>query len=85
MGLVSFLAYRVEIAFPGTPDINNTLTPLTQPAPQEIGSYDVLGYPVSYAYWVNEQAGFTPQDQNTLIQFLLSLDDDPAVLPAPSR
>jgi hypothetical protein len=32
-------------------------------------------------YWVDRQAGFTPQEQTDLIQFLLSLDDDPAVLP----
>ena len=44
--LVGFLAYRIEIAFPGTPNVNNTYTLLTQPAPQEIGSYDVLGYAI---------------------------------------
>jgi len=49
IALVSFLAYRLEIALPGKPDINNTLTPLTQPAPLGIGSYDVLGHPVSPA------------------------------------
>jgi len=32
-------------------------------------------------YWVDRQAGFTTQDQTDLIQFLLSIDDDPAVLP----
>ncbi|NDJ16925.1 hypothetical protein, partial [Myxacorys almedinensis] len=32
-------------------------------------------------YWVDKQAGFTPEDQTALIQFLLSIDDDPAVLP----
>ncbi|MBD1807624.1 hypothetical protein H6F98_19555 [Microcoleus sp. FACHB-SPT15] len=40
--LIGFLAFRIEIAFPATPSIHNTF-PLTQPAPQEIGSYDVLG------------------------------------------
>lgn len=33
-------------------------------------------------YWVDQKAGFTTQDQTDLIQFLLSLDDDPEVLPA---
>ncbi|HEY9696348.1 MAG TPA: hypothetical protein V6D10_03745 [Trichocoleus sp.] len=32
-------------------------------------------------YWVDQKAGFTPQDQTDLIQFLLSIDDDPIVLP----
>lgn len=32
-------------------------------------------------YWVDREAGFSSQDQSDLIQFLLSLDDDPAVLP----
>lgn len=40
---IAFLAFRIEIAFPATPSVNNTFTPLTQPAPQEIGSFDVLG------------------------------------------
>jgi hypothetical protein len=31
-------------------------------------------------YWVNKDRGFTVQDQTDLIQFLLSLDDDPQVL-----
>jgi hypothetical protein len=34
-----------------------------------------------HAYWVDKQAGFTTQDQSDLIQFLLSIDDDPEVLP----
>lgn len=34
-----------------------------------------------HAYWVDVEAGFTPQEQTDLIQFLLSIDDDPAVLP----
>jgi hypothetical protein len=32
-------------------------------------------------YWVDKQAGFSPQEQTALVQFLLSIDDDPAVLP----
>lgn len=32
-------------------------------------------------YWVDKQAGFTTQDQTDLIEFLLSLDDNPAVYP----
>ncbi|MBW4599833.1 MAG: hypothetical protein KME29_09505 [Calothrix sp. FI2-JRJ7] len=28
-------------------------------------------------YWVDQQAGFTIQDQNNLIEYLLSLDDNP--------
>ncbi len=44
---VGFLGFQFELAVPGTPpSINNTHTPLTQFAPQEIGSYDVLGYAV---------------------------------------
>ncbi|MDM9383150.1 di-heme oxidoredictase family protein [Chlorogloeopsis sp. ULAP01] len=34
-----------------------------------------------HPYWVDEQAGFTTQQQTDLINFLLSIDDDPAVLP----
>lgn len=34
-----------------------------------------------HAYWVDAKAGYTVQDQTDLIQFLLSLDDDPEVLP----
>ena len=34
-----------------------------------------------HAYWVDNKAGYTTQDQTDLIQFLLSLDDDPEVLP----
>jgi hypothetical protein len=45
--LIGFLAFRIEIAFPATPNVNNTFTPLTQPAPQEIGSFDVLGYAIN--------------------------------------
>lgn len=32
-----------------------------------------------HAYWVDQTAGFSPQDQTDLIQFLLSIDDAPAV------
>ncbi|MCU0569906.1 MAG: hypothetical protein MUF49_25455 [Oculatellaceae cyanobacterium Prado106] len=34
-----------------------------------------------HEYWVDAEAGFTPQDQTNLVQFLLSIDDDPEVLP----
>ncbi|MCA1991302.1 MAG: hypothetical protein LDL41_04530 [Coleofasciculus sp. S288] len=36
---------------------------------------------IGHNYWVDRQAGFTTQDQTDLIQFLLSIDDDPEVLP----
>lgn len=36
-------------------------------------------------YWVDKQAGFTIGDQNDLIEFLLSLDDEPEVIPPQSR
>ncbi|GAA6617000.1 hypothetical protein [Scytonema sp. NUACC26] len=32
-------------------------------------------------YWVDKQAGFSTQAQTDLIEFLLSLDDDPEILP----
>ncbi|PSF37249.1 hypothetical protein C7H19_11045 [Aphanothece hegewaldii CCALA 016] len=35
-----------------------------------------------HEYWVDLQANFTPQEQSDLIHFLLSLDDEPAVLPS---
>ncbi|HAX79422.1 MAG TPA: hypothetical protein DCY88_27250, partial [Cyanobacteria bacterium UBA11372] len=44
--VIGFLAYQVEIAFSVTPSLASTFTPLTQPTPQEIGSFDVLGYPI---------------------------------------
>jgi hypothetical protein len=44
--LIGIIAARIEIAFPATPSIYNTFTPLTKPAPSQIGSYDVLGYVV---------------------------------------
>ncbi|WP_228054494.1 hypothetical protein [Gloeocapsopsis crepidinum] len=48
--LVGFIAFRIELALPGTPpSLYNTYTPLTKAAPQEIGSYDVLGHAVSQA------------------------------------
>jgi hypothetical protein len=34
-----------------------------------------------HPYWVDKQAGFTGSEQTDLINFLLSLDDDPEVLP----
>lgn len=34
-----------------------------------------------HAYWVDQAAGFASQEQTDLIQFLLSLDDNPEVLP----
>ncbi|MCU0534175.1 MAG: hypothetical protein MUD14_09805 [Hydrococcus sp. Prado102] len=39
---------------------------------------------VGHDYWVDAQAGFTTQDQTDLIQYLLSIDDDPEVLPEAS-
>lgn len=44
--LIGVIAYQIEVAFPGTPSIYNTYTPLTKPAPSGIGSYDVLGHVV---------------------------------------
>ncbi|MBD2772652.1 hypothetical protein ICL16_11340 [Iningainema sp. BLCCT55] len=35
-------------------------------------------------YWVDKQAGFTTQEQSDLIEFLLSLDDEPEVVPVQS-
>lgn len=37
-----------------------------------------------HRYWVDQKAGFSTEDQTDLIQYLLSLDDNPEVLPAPS-
>lgn len=34
-----------------------------------------------HEYWIDQQADFTAKDQTHLIQFLLSIDDDPVVLP----
>ncbi|MBD2056599.1 hypothetical protein H6F88_11345 [Oculatella sp. FACHB-28] len=34
-----------------------------------------------HEYWVDSKAGFSTEEQTALIQFLLSIDDDPAVLP----
>lgn len=34
-----------------------------------------------HEYWVDRQAGYSADDQTALIQFLLSIDDDPEVLP----
>ncbi|MDX2229400.1 MAG: di-heme oxidoredictase family protein [Leptolyngbyaceae cyanobacterium bins.349] len=36
---------------------------------------------IGHEYWVDQKAGFSGQDQTDLIQFLLSLDDEPTVLP----
>jgi hypothetical protein len=44
--LIGVIAYQIEVAFPGTPSVYNTYTPLTKPAPSGIGSYDVLGHVV---------------------------------------
>ena len=41
--VIGFFAYQIEIGIPATPSVYNTFTPLTKPAPQQIGSYDVLG------------------------------------------
>lgn len=41
--LVGFLAYQIDLAFPGTLSVNNAYTRNTQSTPQEVGSYDVLG------------------------------------------
>ena len=46
---IGLLAFRIEIALPATPNLNNTLTPETTPTAQEVGSYDVLGQAVSKA------------------------------------
>lgn len=32
-------------------------------------------------YWIDRTAGFTLKEQTAAIEFLLSLDDDPEVLP----
>jgi len=34
-----------------------------------------------HEYWVDQQAGYQPQDQTDLVNFLLALDDDPIALP----
>lgn len=44
---IGFLAYQIDISFPGTPSVNKTFTLLTQPTQQEIGSYDLLGKTIS--------------------------------------
>ncbi|WNZ27186.1 hypothetical protein HJG54_30225 [Leptolyngbya sp. NK1-12] len=38
-----------------------------------------------HEYWVDQQAGYTPQEQTDLVQFLLSIDDAPLVLPASNQ
>lgn len=48
--VVGILGYLLELSFPTRPPtLDSTYTPLNKPAPQEIGSYDVLGTPVSKA------------------------------------
>lgn len=48
--LVGFFAFRIDVAIPSSPpSLSKTFTPTTQPTPQEIGSYDVLGQPISAA------------------------------------
>lgn len=48
--VVGILGYLLELSFPiRPPTLDSTYTPLAKPAPQEIGSYDVLGTPVSKA------------------------------------
>lgn len=44
LATIGILAYRIEIAFPATPALSNTFTPVTQAPPSAIGSYDVLGH-----------------------------------------
>ncbi len=46
-GALFYTFFFAEFALPSTPDINKTYTPGTTPAPQEVGSYDVLGRTVS--------------------------------------
>ena len=62
--LIGFLAYRIDLAFPGTPSVNNTYTRNTQPTPQEVGSYDVLGKSIN----VSEAASLlqTPEGREQL-------------------
>jgi hypothetical protein len=44
---VGFLGFFIELTLPTrAPKLESTYTPLTQITPQEIGSYDVLGYAV---------------------------------------
>jgi hypothetical protein len=33
-----------------------------------------------HEYWIDQAAGFTPEEQTAVIEFMLSLDDDPQVL-----
>ncbi|MBD2501176.1 hypothetical protein [Anabaena azotica] len=47
--IISFFAYRLEIVLGKTPSLDKTFTPVTQAAPQEIGSYDILGYAINKA------------------------------------
>ena len=48
VAVIGFLVSGVEVVLPATPPSESmTYTPMTQPAPPGIGSYDVLGHPVS--------------------------------------
>ena len=48
--LVGFLGFQLELTLPTRPpNVASTYTPITQPAPQGIGSYDVLGHTISPA------------------------------------
>ncbi|WP_052050825.1 di-heme oxidoredictase family protein [Leptolyngbya sp. KIOST-1] len=48
--LAGFLGFQLELTLPNRPpDLASTYTPLTQPAPKGLGSYDVLGHTVSRA------------------------------------
>lgn len=45
--MIGFLAYQIDISFPGSPSINSTYTRITKPTAQEVDSDDVLGKVVS--------------------------------------
>nr|WP_290224957.1 di-heme oxidoredictase family protein [Trichocoleus desertorum] len=48
ISLVGFLGYSIELTLPTRPpNAEATLTPITQSAPSEVGSYDVLGKVIS--------------------------------------
>lgn len=51
--IIGLIASQIEIAFPATPSVYNTFTPLTKSAPSQIGSYDVLGKVVEKAEAAN--------------------------------
>ncbi|MBD2460325.1 hypothetical protein H6G89_04640 [Oscillatoria sp. FACHB-1407] len=63
--VVSFLGYVLEFSLPTrAPKLSSTYTPSIQPTPQEIGSYDVLGYVVDKA--TAEQLLQTPEGRSQL-------------------